>query len=135
ERDLHEDPHGRRVHYGDPHQQAADRDRAGNRIREPVAFHPPLPRRLRRYALTDSPRRPPSGQLTGNSLPWRGTKPRAIRSPLTSDKETMMAATDAQSQISALRAEITQLQKDLGERGAEAYETMRDRAGNAMEAA
>lgn len=46
-----------------------------------------------------------------------------------------MAATDAQSQISALRAEITQLQKDLGEKGAEAYETMRDRAGNAMEAA
>lgn len=46
-----------------------------------------------------------------------------------------MASTDVQSQISALRAEIAQLQKDLGDRGAEAYETIRDRAGNAVEAA
>ena len=46
-----------------------------------------------------------------------------------------MASNDVQSQISALRAEIAALQKDFGERGAEAYETMRDRAGNAMEAA
>ena len=42
-----------------------------------------------------------------------------------------MASTDVQSQISALRAEIAALQKDLGERGTEAYETIRDRAGNA----
>lgn len=46
-----------------------------------------------------------------------------------------MASNDVQSQISALRDEIAALQKDLGERGAEAYETMRERAGNAMEAA
>ncbi len=46
-----------------------------------------------------------------------------------------MASTDVQSQISALRAEIAQLQKDLGDKGAEAYDTMRERAGNAMEAA
>ena len=43
-----------------------------------------------------------------------------------------MASTDVQSQISALRAEIAALQKDLGDRGAEAYETIRDRAGNAV---
>lgn len=46
-----------------------------------------------------------------------------------------MASNDVQSQISALRAEIAQLQKDLGEQGAQAYETIRDRAGNAVEAA
>ncbi|WP_411034877.1 hypothetical protein [Shinella sp. BYT-45] len=46
-----------------------------------------------------------------------------------------MASTDVQSQISALRAEIAQLQKDIGDKGAEAYETIRDRAGNAVEAA
>jgi len=46
-----------------------------------------------------------------------------------------MASNDVQSQISALREEIAQLQKDLGERGAEAYDTIRDRAGNAVEAA
>ena len=46
-----------------------------------------------------------------------------------------MASTDVQSQISALRAELAQLQKDLGDRGAEAYEAMRDRAGDAVEAA
>ncbi len=46
-----------------------------------------------------------------------------------------MASNDVQSQISALRAEIAQLQKDLGERGSEAYEAVRDRAGNAVEAA
>ncbi|MBB5041301.1 hypothetical protein [Shinella fusca] len=46
-----------------------------------------------------------------------------------------MASNDVQSQISALRAEIAQLQKDLGDKGAEAYDTMRERAGNAMEAA
>ena len=46
-----------------------------------------------------------------------------------------MASTDVQSQISALRAEIAQLQKDFGDKGAEAYDTMRERAGNAMEAA
>lgn len=46
-----------------------------------------------------------------------------------------MASTDVQSQISALRAEIATLQKDLGDRGSEAYETIRDRAGNAVEAA
>jgi ElaB/YqjD/DUF883 family membrane-anchored ribosome-binding protein len=46
-----------------------------------------------------------------------------------------MASNDVQSQISALRAEIASLQKDLGERGSEAYETIRDRAGNAVEAA
>ena len=46
-----------------------------------------------------------------------------------------MASTDVQSQISALRAEIAQLQKDFGARGSEAYETIRDRAGNAVEAA
>lgn len=45
-----------------------------------------------------------------------------------------MASTDVQSQISALRKEIAQLQKDLGDRGAEAYETIRDRAGNAVDA-
>jgi ElaB/YqjD/DUF883 family membrane-anchored ribosome-binding protein len=47
----------------------------------------------------------------------------------------MASTNDVQSQISALRAEIAQLQKDLGERGSEAYETIRDRAGNAVEAA
>ncbi|QRI61541.1 hypothetical protein JQ506_01175 (plasmid) [Shinella sp. PSBB067] len=46
-----------------------------------------------------------------------------------------MASNDVQSQISALRDEIAQLQKDFGERSAEAYETMRERAGNAVEAA
>jgi len=46
-----------------------------------------------------------------------------------------MASNDVQTQISALRAEIAQLQKDLGDKGAEAYDTMRERAGNAMEAA
>ena len=46
-----------------------------------------------------------------------------------------MASNDVQSQISALRDEIAALQKDLGERGTEAYETMRERAGNAMDAA
>lgn len=46
-----------------------------------------------------------------------------------------MASNDVQSQISALRAEIAALQKDLGEQGAQAYETIRDRAGNAVEAA
>lgn len=46
-----------------------------------------------------------------------------------------MANTDVQSQISALREEITQLQRDLAERGGEAYEALRDRAGNAVEAA
>jgi ElaB/YqjD/DUF883 family membrane-anchored ribosome-binding protein len=46
-----------------------------------------------------------------------------------------MASNDVQSQISALRAEIAQLQKNLGDKGAEAYDTMRERAGNAMEAA
>lgn len=46
-----------------------------------------------------------------------------------------MASTDVQSQISALRAEIAQLQKDFGARGSEAYETIRDRAGIAVEAA
>ena len=46
-----------------------------------------------------------------------------------------MASNDVQSQISALRAEIAALQKDFSERGAEAYETIRDRAGNAMDAA
>ena len=46
-----------------------------------------------------------------------------------------MASNDVQSQISALRSEIAQLQKDLGEQGAQAYETIRDRAGNAVEAA
>jgi ElaB/YqjD/DUF883 family membrane-anchored ribosome-binding protein len=51
------------------------------------------------------------------------------------DKETAMASNDVQSQISALRAEIADLQRDLGDRGAEAYETIRDRAGSAMEAA
>ena len=46
-----------------------------------------------------------------------------------------MASTDVQSQISALRAEIATLQKELGDRGSEAYETIRDRAGNAVDAA
>ena len=46
-----------------------------------------------------------------------------------------MASNDVQSQISALRAEIAQLQKDFGERSSEAYESMRERAGNAMDAA
>ena len=46
-----------------------------------------------------------------------------------------MATNDVQSQISALRAEIAALQKDFGERGSEAYETIRDRAGNAVDAA
>lgn len=46
-----------------------------------------------------------------------------------------MASTDVQSQISALRAEIATLQKDLGDRGSEAYESIRDRAGNAVDAA
>ena len=40
-----------------------------------------------------------------------------------------MASTDVQSQISALRAEIATLQKDLSDRGSEAYESIRDRAG------
>ena len=46
-----------------------------------------------------------------------------------------MASTDVQSQSSALRAEIATLQKDLSDRGSEAYETIRDRAGNAVDAA
>ena len=46
-----------------------------------------------------------------------------------------MASNDVQSQISALRAEIAQLQKDIGEQGEQAYKTIRDRAGNAVEAA
>ena len=46
-----------------------------------------------------------------------------------------MASNDVQSQISALRDEIADLQKDFSDRSAEAYETMRDRAGNAMQAA
>jgi ElaB/YqjD/DUF883 family membrane-anchored ribosome-binding protein len=46
-----------------------------------------------------------------------------------------MASNDVQSQISALREEIAALQKDLGERGAEAYEAVRERAGDAVDAA
>lgn len=46
-----------------------------------------------------------------------------------------MASNDVQSQISALRDEIAALQKDFSERSTEAYETVRERAGNAMEAA
>lgn len=46
-----------------------------------------------------------------------------------------MASNDVQSQISALRAEIATLQKDLGERSAEAYDTVRERAGDAVDAA
>lgn len=46
-----------------------------------------------------------------------------------------MASNDVQSQISALREEIAALQKDLGERGAEAYEAVRERAGEAVDAA
>ncbi len=46
-----------------------------------------------------------------------------------------MASNDVQSQISALRDEIAALQKDFGERSAEAYETVRERAGSAVEAA
>ncbi|UNK40278.1 hypothetical protein MNR02_17315 (plasmid) [Shinella sp. H4-D48] len=42
-----------------------------------------------------------------------------------------MASNDVQSQISALRDEIAALQKDLGERGAEAYEAVRERVGDA----
>jgi ElaB/YqjD/DUF883 family membrane-anchored ribosome-binding protein len=64
-----------------------------------------------------------------------GTKRLASRSVLIADKETAMASTDVQSQISALRAEIATLQKDLSDRGSEAYETIRDRAGNAVDAA
>lgn len=46
-----------------------------------------------------------------------------------------MASNDVQSQISALRDEIAQLQKDLADQGAQAYDTLRERAGNAVEAA
>jgi ElaB/YqjD/DUF883 family membrane-anchored ribosome-binding protein len=46
-----------------------------------------------------------------------------------------MASNDVQSQISALRAEIAQLQKDIGDKSSQAYDSMRERAGNAMEAA
>ena len=46
-----------------------------------------------------------------------------------------MASNDVQSQITALRDELAQLQKDFGERGTEAYEAIRDRAGDAVEAA
>lgn len=46
-----------------------------------------------------------------------------------------MASNDVQSQISALREEIAALQKDLGERGAEAYEAVRERAGEAVDSA
>jgi len=46
-----------------------------------------------------------------------------------------MASNDVQSQISALRDEIAGIQKDLAERGGEAYESLRERAGEAVDAA
>lgn len=46
-----------------------------------------------------------------------------------------MASNDVQSQISALRDEISRIQQDLSERSGEAYETLRERAGEAVDAA
>ncbi|MFC3076218.1 hypothetical protein [Shinella pollutisoli] len=46
-----------------------------------------------------------------------------------------MASNDVQSQISALRDEISRIQQDLAERGGDAYESLRERAGDAVEAA
>lgn len=46
-----------------------------------------------------------------------------------------MASNDVQSQISALRDELAQLQKELADQGSQAYETLRDQAGKAVDAA
>lgn len=46
-----------------------------------------------------------------------------------------MASNDIQSQISALRDEIAEVRKNLASRGSDAYATLRERAGDAVEAA
>jgi ElaB/YqjD/DUF883 family membrane-anchored ribosome-binding protein len=64
-----------------------------------------------------------------------GTKTGHSRSVLIADKENPMATSDIQSQITALRDEIALLQKDLADQGSQAYGAIRDRAGDAVEAA
>src|SRR5690606_4111866 len=81
-------------HHGDAHQQAADRDRARDRFRESVALHPPLPRRLRRYALADPTRRPPPGWLNGKSPAVREPScVKTVRSPLLTRRPQWQATT------------------------------------------
>lgn len=46
-----------------------------------------------------------------------------------------MASNDVQSQIAALRDELDGIRQDLAERGSETYRTLRERAGEAAEAA
>ncbi len=46
-----------------------------------------------------------------------------------------MATNDVQSQISALRDEFAQLQKDMADQGSQAYEALREKAEKAVDAA